>query len=192
MTGMTLLTDRAAAHRVGRAEFEEFRDARDDGLRYELLDGEILVTPSPVTVHQRAVGRLLVVLAPVVPAGHELLPAPFDVVLDTGEGDTILQPDLLLARASDLAEENLPAPPLLAVEVLSPTTWHRDLGEKMAAYATAGVLHYWVVTPQTPGLTVHRLGSDARYVEVMHVEGDEVARVEEPFTVSVAPRALVA
>lgn len=191
MTGMPLLTDRAATHRVSRAEFEDFRTGRDDGSRYELLDGEILVTPSPVTVHQRVITRLLVLLSPTVPTGYELLPAPYDVHLDVGEGDTVLQPDLLVARSSDLTQTHLPAPPLLVVEVLSPTTWHRDLGEKMAAYAASGVEHYWVVAPQAPSLTVHRLGADGRYAEVAHVEGDEVARIEEPVSLDVSAGALV-
>lgn len=192
MSTMTVLTDRSADHRVSREEFEQWRDERDDGLRYELLDGEILVTPSPVTVHQRVSMRLSLLLGPVVPEGLELLTAPYDVVLDdAGEGDTVLQPDLILARRADLGLKNLPKPPVLAIEILSPTTWRRDLGAKMAAYAAVGVVHYWVVAPRTPAVTVHRLGPSGVYAEALHVEGSQVGQVREPVAVEVVPADLV-
>lgn len=175
MAGMQQLTDRARGHRVGRAAFEAFRESRDDGCRYELLKGEILVTPAPGTLHQRAVVRLIVHLSSPLPEGTELLIAPYDVVLTTTDGDTTLQPDLLLARTGDL----------------TPTTWHRDLGTKLAAYAEAGVEHYWVLTPTTPSLTVYHLGSTGSYEEVRHVEGSEQAEITAPVQLTLCPVDLV-
>lgn len=191
MAGMQQLTDRAHGHRVGRAAFEAFRESRHDGCRYELLNGEILVTPAPGTLHQRSVVRLIVLLSSLVPEGMELLSAPYDVVLRSTDGDTTLQPDLLLARTADLTAIHLPGPPILVVEVLSPTTWHRDLGTKMAAYAQAGVEHYWVLTPTAPSLTVYRLRSDGSYEEVRHVEGSERAALTAPVQLTLCPADLV-
>lgn len=77
MTGMPLLTDRAEAHRVSRAEFETIRAWPPfDTDRYELLDGEVLVTPSPRPTHQEVVSALVGLLRPAVPADQAVLPAP--------------------------------------------------------------------------------------------------------------------
>lgn len=187
MEGMTLLTDRAQAHRVSRAEFERYRDEREhDGARYELLDGEILVTPAPIPLHQRAVLRLARLL-PLTHEDHELFTAPLDVVLPVADADSVLQPDLLLVRRQDITEKVIEGVPLLVVEVLSPTTWRRDLGPKRDTYAAAGVEHYWVVAPTVPSLTVYRLGADDVYEETMHVEGSQVARITEPVTLELRP-----
>lgn len=191
MTGMTLLTDRAGAHRVGRAEFERFREERHDGLRYELLAGEILVTPAPAPLHQHVLRRLMHLLESGIPEGTAMLQAPVDLVLTVGDGDTVVQPDLLVAPWADPSTKAALGPAALVVEVLSPTTWHRDLGSKMAAYATNGVPHYWVVAPQTPSLTVYALAPDGAYAEEAHVEGEGVARISEPFELDVSPMGLV-
>lgn len=91
----------------------------DDGHRYELIDGALLVTPAPRPRHQLALARFERALAAVCPVGLEVLFAPLDVVLGD---DTIVQPDILVARAEDFAERDLPFPPLLVIEVLSPST----------------------------------------------------------------------
>ena len=180
MTGMQLLTDRAEAYRVSRAEFETIRDRPLGADRYELLDGEVLVTPSPSPMHQRVVAELIALLRPAVPPDWWVLPGPLDVELETNEGDTVLQPDLLVARRERLTAKGHDGPPVLVVEVLSPTTWQRDLGVKMAAYAQAGVPHYWVVAPATRSITVYQLGADHSYTEHAHVEGEHSSRSRPP------------
>ena len=75
----------------------DVRELPDDGHRYELLDGMLLVSPSPTHRHQRAVTRLGLLLGNACPSDQELLVAPFDVVL---ADDTVLQPDLLVADVS--------------------------------------------------------------------------------------------
>ncbi|MGO0575109.1 Uma2 family endonuclease [Ornithinimicrobium panacihumi] len=192
MTGMTLLTDRAWSHRVSREEFEAFRDSRShDGARYELLEGEVLVTPSPGPLHQHVIRRLMHLLEPALPAALAMLPAPVDLVLTTREGETVVQPDLLVAPwTGEISRAEL-GPALLVVEVLSPSTWRRDLGVKRDAYAAAGVEHYWVVSPTLPSLTVYRLGPDGGYREVTHVEGATEASVAEPVPVRIVPAELI-
>jgi Uma2 family endonuclease len=190
MTGMQLLTDRAEVYRVSRAEFEVIRDRPLDTDRYELLDGEVLVTPSPSPVHQEVVAALTTLLRPVVPSEWSVLPGPLDVELRTEEGDTVLQPDLLIAHRDRLTAKGHAGAPVLVVEVLSPTTWHRDLGVKMAAYGQAGVQHYWVVAPATRSLTVYQLGEDHTYVEKAHAEGDTEIEVSEPVDLTLSPSSL--
>lgn len=187
MRVMTLLTDRAEAFRVSRAQFEEIRDRPPEQGRYELLDGEVLVTPSPAPAHQEVVAALLGLLRPLLPTSQIALPAPLDVVIQTADGDTVLQPDLFVGEREHLTDKGYEGPPIIVVEVLSPTTWHRDLGDKMAAYAYAGVPHYWVIAPERPSLTVYRLGADGSYVEQHHVEGDQQTVVIDPVQVTLRP-----
>ncbi|HEY8474535.1 MAG TPA: Uma2 family endonuclease [Natronosporangium sp.] len=90
----------------------------DDGRRYELIDGVLIVSAAPGRLHQRAVGRLLRLLGDACPPEFEVLPGPFAVGL---ADDTELQPDVV-GRVADLTDRDLPAAPALAVEVLSPST----------------------------------------------------------------------
>ncbi|NLG20351.1 MAG: Uma2 family endonuclease [Actinomycetales bacterium] len=194
MTSMPTLTDRAHEHRVSRAEFERYRDERDqrpDGARYELLDGEIVVTPSPAPIHQHVVRRLMHLLDAVVPDDSALLTAPMDVVL-TGAADSLVQPDLLLSAWEDPeTKTTFSTPPALIVEILSPSTWRRDLGPKRDLYAAAGVEHYWVVAPDTPSVTIYRLGDDGAYREETHLTGDQRWSTTVPVEVTLCPADLV-
>ncbi|QXQ15630.1 Uma2 family endonuclease [Skermania piniformis] len=149
-----------------------------DGRRYELVDGVLIVSPAPGRRHQRVVYRLYGVLDAVCPAVYEVVGAPFAVRV----GDDVeLQPDLLVARAADLTSTDLPAPPLLAVEVLSPSTRLIDLNTKRAAYARMGVANYWVIDPDEPRLVVFELaGSD--YRERAHVAGSHSYDADRPFS----------
>jgi Uma2 family endonuclease len=160
----------------------------DDGHRYELIDGVLIVTPAPMTRHQVAVGNLHLALRESCPAVLAVFLAPFDVVLsDT----TVLQPDLVVARRSDVTERNLPAPPVLAVEILSPSTRRIDLGTKLLALEDAGVPTYWVVDPDEPSLTVFELDG-ATYRQVGRVVGDEAWETTRPHPVRIVPALLVA
>src|SRR6266511_3986985 len=107
----------------------------DDGHRYELVDGILVVSPSPRRAHQRAVYRLWQLLNEACPPDFEVLGAPFDVVL---ADDTVMIPDVIVARRIDLTERDLPAAPVLAVEVLSPSTRRFDLMLKRSRFEAAG------------------------------------------------------
>lgn len=159
----------------------------DDGHRYELLDGTLLVTPAPSFGHQTCVTSLLVLFHAARQPGQTVLVAPFDVRLSR---ITVLEPDLLVARRSDITPARLEAPPLLAVEVLSPSTRSIDLGAKRLAYEAAGVPAYWLVDPDGPSLTVLELDA-GRYVERATVTGDEPFPATFPFAVTVVPARLL-
>ena len=160
------------------------RDALpDDGYRHELLDGVLLMTPSPVTRHQDVVLRLAILLTQHAPRFAKVLVAPFDVVL----GDrTVLEPDVVVARRGDVTDKNLLGPPLLAVEVLSPSTRLFDLGRKLQLLEEAGCPSYWVVDPVGPELVAWEL-RDGSYVEVARITGAESWTTTAPFTVTVSP-----
>lgn len=160
----------------------------DDGHRYELIDGTLLVTPAPSVRHQRASMRLSVLLDSMCPPQLEVFAAPLDVVLGPNTG---VQPDLLVARREDLTDNNLPTAPLLAVEILSPSTRLVDLNLKRAAFERAGVASYWVVDPEAPRLTVWEL-RDGAYVEIADVVGDESWTAQAPYAVTIVPSALLA
>lgn len=118
----------------------------DPQRRYESVDGELLVSPSPRRSHQLAVARLVVVLDAYVEQ-HQLgvvLPAPSDVVLDAY---TLVQPDVYVMPLVDgrRVGDNDPQPtPLLAIEVSSPSTARFDRLVKRPRYQRAGI-EYWVV-----------------------------------------------
>ncbi|GAA2357881.1 Uma2 family endonuclease [Saccharopolyspora halophila] len=160
-----------------------------DGNRYELLDGVLLATPAPGTAHQKVVLRLGALLDAERPDELEVLPAPFAVRASV---TTELQPDLLVARDEDLTDANLPAPPVLAVEVLSPSTKLHDVNSKKAAYERLGVSNYWVVDPVEPRLTAFDLAGDGAYRNLASkAVGPEAFEATKPFPVRVVPSELL-
>jgi Uma2 family endonuclease len=159
----------------------------DDGQRYELLDGELLVTPSPRVRHQNVAGELYYLLRLVVPPGLRLLPAPMDVRFGPKRQ---LQPDLLVIHDEGLEAVRVESVPLLVVEILSPGTRTRDQVTKRRAYEQEGVASYWIVDPKTPSLTVLEL-QDGAYVEVARVQGTQAWTAIAPYAVTVVPADLL-
>ncbi|MGN6130186.1 MAG: Uma2 family endonuclease [Nocardioidaceae bacterium] len=158
----------------------------DDGHRYELIDGTLVVTPAPSPRHQSVLAHLHLSLAGQCPPDLQVLFAPLDVAL---ADDTVLQPDLLVARRSDFTARDLPVAPLLAVEVLSPSTRHVDLTLKRARLEAAGCPSYWVVDPDGPSVTVWEL-EEGRYVERATVVGDQCVDLSQPYPLTFRPSEL--
>jgi len=178
MVGMTVVERHAGPWT--RAQ----RDALpDDGRRYELLDGVLVVTPAPLPRHQLSLMKLLMALAAECPPELRVLPAPLDVVLDDR---TIVEPDILVAPLASFSEKDLPVPPLLAVEVLSPGNRGYDLVDKWERYQRAGIASYWVVDPERAELIAWEL-RDGAYVEVARVRDEEQFEAERPFPVTLIP-----
>ena len=169
--------------------YDDLLEVPDDGHRYEIVDGSLLVTPSPGYQHQFSVTELLVLLHAAIGPELVVLAAPFDFVVSS---NTVLQPDLLVTRRADVGPKGLEhATPLLVIEILSPSTRLTDLGTKRLAYQAAGVPAYWVVDAEEPSLTVFRLDDDV-YREDAKVVGDAVYRTEWPAALEVVPARLVA
>ncbi len=161
----------------------------DDGRRYELIDGELLVSPAPGWPHQEAACALYTLLRSHCPPDLRVIGGPFAVRPDKFNQ---VQPDVLVARYADLTEDGLPRVPVLAVEVISPTSCLRDASLKKAVYARLGSASFWLVDParDRPSLTVFELAGGA-YREVACVAGDEAWTATQPFPVRVVPADLV-
>jgi len=159
----------------------------DDGNRYELLDGVLVVSPAPTPRHQRVVINLATALQSVVPSHLWVMVAPLDVVMGPR---TWVEPDVLVASKTDFDDKRLPVPPLLAIEVLSPSSALTDLNVKFEHYRGAGIPSYWVVDPVEFRLIAWEL-RDGDYVEVADVRGDESWTASQPFAVEIVPSALV-
>lgn len=160
----------------------------DDGLRYELIDGALVVSPSPRPKHQRVSRELFLVLHGACPPGLELFFAPLDWQPDQWNS---LEPDLLVVAKDDVVEGPLTRPLRLAVEILSPSSRLRDTKLKYAKYAEGGVASYWIVDPDGgPSIVAYDL-VDGEYVEVARGSGDDEVRLERPYPVTVRPAGLL-
>lgn len=116
--------------------------AGDDGHRYELIGGSIVVNPAPRPRHQIASFNLARLLHEARPEGHTVLVAP--VALDLPGGQRV-EPDLLVVPHGSIGELRLTLPVLLVVELVSPSTAKLDLSIKRNAYAEPGIPHYWLL-----------------------------------------------
>ena len=136
----------------------------DDGNRYEFIGGRLYMTPAPVTRNQRISKRLHWALMEVLErAGHgQVFYAPL-LVEFPGTGDRV-QPDILFVsneRQTIIGEKQVTGAPNLVVEILSPSTAHRDRGIKLDLYARHGVREYWIVDPDEDAVDVWRFGRTA-------------------------------
>jgi Uma2 family endonuclease len=160
---------------IPKLTYEQFRQLPDDGKRYELIRGEVYVTPAPATRHQAIVQNLSGNLWPFVIKSHlgEVWAAPLDVRLS---GDTALQPDLIFisnARAGIIQENWIAGAPDLIVGVLSRSTAAHDRATKLPIYADAGVPEVWLIDSQAKTVEVLKLQGKKYFVEATHA-GDQV------------------
>lgn len=159
----------------------------ENGLRYELVDGVLLVSPSPGVPHQLALARLLVQLTGSAPPCVRVLPAPLDITVSRTR---LLQPDLVVLHEDQLRGRKVSGLPLLAVEVLSASTRATDRTLKRHVLEQAGVQSYWLFDPEQPTLTVLELVAGA-YQEVATVQGEQAYDAVLPFPVTIVPSELV-
>lgn len=160
------------AHRLKqRLDYDDLARTPENGQRHELLDGKLCVTPSPNVAHQRASKRLLRRLEDYF-EGHglgEVFHAPTDVILTPYD---VVVPDLLVVVDPNLVSARaIEGPPLLAVEILSPSTRKFDTTAKAERYAALGIRHYWIVDPEARSVECFRTES-GRYREVTRAEGN--------------------
>ncbi len=157
--------------------YDDYLHLPNDGKRYEILEGEIFVSPSPATKHQIVSANLLSILHQYVHK-HKLgqvLAAPMDVVLSR---TNVVQPDLLFvskARKNIVTEKNIQGAPDLIVEIVSETSAEQDRTTKKQIYARHGVKEYWLIDPDTETLEVYKLDAKARaFRHVATYQSDEV------------------
>ena len=131
--------------------YEDYAALPDDGKRYEVHAGELVMTPAPGSDHQVVLTRLLLVLSRHVEPRNLgiVLPAPLDVILSEKPRETtVVEPDIVylaVDRLPTLRRRGVVGSPTLVVEILSPGTAATDRGTKRDLYARYGVPHYWIV-----------------------------------------------
>ena len=175
---------------IGRElDIEDLYTTPDDGNRYEILDGALVMTPPPNIRHQSVSGELYTILREAIRGrGLKVLTAPFAWRIGPGQ---VPEPDLVVAPVHAFTARALEAPPVLAVEILSPGGRGRDLYEKRRIYAAGRAGWYWIVDPDEPSLTVLRLAG-AEYVEAARAIGADAYDTDDPFPVRVVPAELTA
>jgi Uma2 family endonuclease len=151
-----------AMTQVARVNYDDVRDLPWDGLRREVMDGELFVSATPTDWHQiivKNMGRLVDVHMLSFARGERpgrTFTAPMGLVLEPGDG---VEPDfmyisrqrraLMVAKVNDITD-----PPEWVVEVLSPSTAKRDRTTKLEYYKRNGVLEYWLVDGDDQLITV--------------------------------------
>ena len=149
----------------GNFTYEDLRNTPDDGQRYEVLEGDLIVSPSPTWKHQRIVRWCFELFLQAERAGRgSVCTAPMDVVLSARD---VAQPDLLFIATEHLGivtAENVQGAPDLVVEVLSEGRRRRDVITKRHIYERYGVRFYWLVDPEEETVRVFEF-KDGAYGE---------------------------
>jgi Uma2 family endonuclease len=173
------ISERTAYTREEPWTVDDLYDLPNDGMRHELVDGSLVMSPQPAIPHYRLVNQL---------HGLLVLQAPAEFSVGQGGGVEVgtrsyFVPDLLVTPKAVLAEDLrnfTPEHVLLAVEVLSPNNKGHDLVTKRHFYAQCGIPQYWIVDQQPASLTVLRLDGKA-YREAAVRKPTEIYETDEPF-----------
>lgn len=169
--------------------YDELCELPNDGRRYEIHDGELIVAPSPHWKHQAVINRyaheMTSHVEQNVPDGI-VLTSPLDVRLGP---HNVYQPDIVYISPErrHILQESMPVEgaPDLVVEVLSPSNRAYDQRHKARVYAEAGVLEFWLVDPEARTIEVFTLRAGA-YVPVELVDGRAISLVLPGFSVDPA------
>lgn len=170
--------------------YDDLKTMPQDGNRYEIIDGEPVVSPAPSLIHAEVVARLFVLIRTFVllhRSGGRVFTAPVDVRLSPSR---IVQPDIVYVsaeRRSLLADPALiEGAPDLVVEVVSPHNRPYDEQVKFRIYAEAGVLEYWLADPVNGSLSIFALENGA-YVPLPIDNGVARSRLLLGLQVEIAP-----
>jgi Uma2 family endonuclease len=162
--------------------YEDYVLLPNDRNRYEILEGELTITPAPGTKHQTASGNLFVLMAHYIKDRDlgRVFYAPIDLIL---EATSVLQPDLLFvskAREGIITEKAIEGAPDLVIEILSPTTSRTDRVTKAHIYARHAVPAYWIVDPEQEAIEIYLLEADGYRLAVI-LQGT-TPTIAPPFT----------
>ncbi len=148
----------------GKWAYEDYRRLPDDGWIYEVIEGNLLMSPAPQTRHQRCSIKLTTRFENFVEKNGAgvVLYAPTDVIL-RGHANPV-QPDIIFIskkRRKIVKKERVEGAPDLIIEILSPWNWNIDRGSKFQIYARAGVREYWIVDPEMRTVELFVLRQDS-------------------------------
>ncbi len=163
---------------------DDLYEMPDDGNRYELLQGELIVSPSPGGTHQEVLGELFFLLRSAVRQGNlgKAIIAPFDVQISPND---VVEPDLFYFRhdqANQYTERRFLGAPAFVVEVVSPSSGSIDRVRKASLYVNSGVEEYWIVEPAGNRIIVHDRASGEPSPRIF-TAGSLTSRVIPSFTV---------
>ena len=172
----------AMANAVKRWTLGELHSLPDDGNKYELVRGELFVTPPPTYDHETIGARLTQILVPYVAAhGLGLVYHPRAVLRFEGSE---VEPDLMVRPVAPGADWDGAPLPILIVEILSPSTRRRDRQQKRELYTDASIAEYWMVDPERRTITV--VASGRRDVVSTEVLAWSPAGASAPLEIEVA------
>ncbi len=129
--------------------YDDYLALPNDGKKYEIIEGELIMTPSPISEHQIISRNIVLILGTYVSKNKlgEVLYAPIDVVLSMTD---VVQPDIVFIsseRTGIITKKNIIAAPDLVIEILSESTETLDRVTKKNLYEHYGVREYWIVNP---------------------------------------------
>ena len=141
-----------------KCTYKDYLKAPEDK-KYELIEGELIMAPSPIPKHQRISGKIEYELRKFVIENKlgEVFDAPCDVYLDE---ENVVQPDILFIskeRLDIIGEKNIQGAPDLAIEIISESSAYRDMVQKKKLYAIFGVKEYWIVIPEEESIDIYIL-----------------------------------
>ena len=162
--------------------WQEFAALPDDGYRYQVDDGRLVVTPAPLGPHQVVITNLVAVLKAACPAGFTAVPSPIDWVLSGQHPVRVRQPDIAVVGKAVALNPPIRTAPLLVVEIAGPDSTRVDEGEKVDLYGQAGLRHYWVLRWHDRLLSVYtHEGTGLHLAERM--SADRAVALLDPFPV---------
>jgi len=139
-----------------RYTYQDYQEL-PEGAPYQLINGDLVMTPSPSTYHQLISSRLEWELLKLkVKVSGEVIHAPIDVYFFETE---TYQPDILFItkeRLNIIGEQRIEGAPDLIMEILSPSTAYYDLKAKMRVYEKSGVREYWVIDPMEKSIEIYQ------------------------------------
>lgn len=141
-----------------------------EGAPYQLIEGELIMTPAPNPIHQIILGNIVEKIRQFTKGKGLVLFSPVDLYLDD---ENAFQPDLIFIpneKKHIIKKDGIYGPPDLVIEILSPSTAHYDLREKFRVYERAGVKEYWIVDPEIKSIEVYGR-SEGRFSLLIKAEG---------------------
>ena len=130
-------------------------EALPEGSPYQLIEGELVMSPAPAPDHQVVSGNIYLLLRMAVRGKGVVLYSPLDVYLDL---ENAYQPDIVVilkGSKAKITRKGVYGPPDVVVEILSPSTAYYDLRVKKKVYERAGVREYWIVDPMERSLEIY-------------------------------------
>lgn len=184
-----VLANRVPGPRQGCWTYEAYAALPEDGLRYEIMQGVLSMTPAPEPEHQRVSKKIAFCFYGQIDAKGlgEIFYAPIDVTLSDKD---VFQPDVLVIlheHRDRIQEKRIVGAPDLIVEILSPSSLVTDRVIKRRAYEEAGVAEYWLVDPKQQAIEVFVL-EEGVYVSLGLFTGKQhlVSRIMPEIAVPVA------